>query len=91
MEDPEPFLQLNHAPDLPHFGKRFVYHGQSGILTFRIDVQDYTHDGHVILSGICIDGWETYETGHTKDCRGELLSIFVTESDYMRLTNAPIS
>lgn len=84
-------MQMNHAPDLPHFGKLFVYHGPSGILTFRIDVQEYTHDGHVMLSGICVDGSEAYETGYTKDCRGEFLSVFVTESDYMRLTNARIS
>lgn len=81
---------MNAAPDLPHLGKLFVYHGPSGVLTFRIDTQEFTHDGHVMLSGICVDGTEVYETGHTKDCRGESLFVFVTESQYMRLTNAAL-
>lgn len=80
----------NEAPDLPHFGKPFVYHGPSGVLTIRIDCQRYTHDGLVMLHGICLEGSEIYETGYTKDCRGELIGAFVTESQYMRLTNAPL-
>ncbi len=60
-----PLMQRNAAPDLPHFGKQFVCHGPSGILTFRIDLQQHTHDGLVMVGGICIDGSETYETGHT--------------------------
>jgi hypothetical protein len=93
MDEPDllPLMQANHAPDLPHFAKLFVHHGPSGVLTFRIDTQEYTHDGMVMLTGICVEGCETYaETGGTKDCRGQLLSIFVTESEYMRLTNAPL-
>ncbi|HWV00288.1 MAG TPA: hypothetical protein VN109_03915 [Devosia sp.] len=39
--EPDPHLSMNFAPDLPHFGKAFVYHGRAGILTFRIDMQDY--------------------------------------------------
>lgn len=91
MDDPDlqPFRQENRAPDLPHFGKLFVHHGPSGVLTFRIDTQGYTHDGMVMLTGSCVEGYEAYaETGRTKDCRGQLLSVFVTESEYMRLTNA---
>ncbi|CAN5472544.1 hypothetical protein BH10PSE14_BH10PSE14_27610 [soil metagenome] len=94
MDEPDlaPLMQANRAPDLPHFGKLFGYHGPSGILTFRIDTQEHTHDGLVMLTGICVDGAETYpETGRTKDCRGQLLSVFVTESEYMRLTNARLA
>ena len=86
-----PLMQRNAAPDLPHFGKQFVCHGPSGILTFRIDLQQHTHDGLVMVGGICIDGSETYETGHTRDRRGDFLTDFVTESEYMRLTNARMS
>ena len=88
--EPKPFLLLNQAPDLPHFGKHFECHAPSGILTFRIDLQDYTHDGLVIIGGTIIHGVETYETGHVKDCVGEQMTIFVTESQYMRLSNAPL-
>lgn len=87
---PEPHLSINFAPNLPHFGKAFVYHGRAGILTFRIDVQDLTHDGHVMLGGIVLNGTETFETGHIEDCTGEFLSVFVTESEYMRLSNGPL-
>jgi hypothetical protein len=82
---------MKATPDLPHLGKLFVHHGPSGIITFRIETQAFTHDGHVMLSGICVQGTEIYETGHTKDCRGEPISVFVTESQYMRLTNAALS
>lgn len=88
--EPAPLLQRNFAPDLPHFGKRFAAHGATGVLIFRIDVQDKTHDGHVIIGGTIIEGKETFPTGHVKDCRGEQLSLFVTESQYMRLSNAPL-
>ena len=81
---------MNNAPTLPHIGKLFVHHGPSGVITFRIDRQDWTHDGHVILTGECVEGTETYETGVTADCRGKPVSIFVTESQYMRLSNAPL-
>jgi hypothetical protein len=90
--DPAPFIQANRAPDLPHFGKSFVHHGPSGVLTFRIDTQDHADGGIILLTGICLEGTETYpETGWKKDCRGELLTLFVTESQYMRLTDAPLS
>lgn len=89
--EPEPLIQRNFAPELPHFGKHFVYHGQSGVLTFRIDVQDYTHDGHVIVGGTIIKGTETYPTGLKTDRKGEQFSAIVTESEYMRLSNAPLS
>lgn len=79
MDEPKPFLLKNDAPDLPRFGKHFVLHGPSGVLTFRIDMQSYAHDGLVMLNGVCLHGSETYETGYTKDCRGELISAFVTE------------
>ncbi|BBB10620.1 hypothetical protein [Sphingopyxis sp. EG6] len=88
--EPEPLIQLNFAPELPHFGKHFVYHGVSGVLTFRIDVQHHTHDGHVIVGGTILHGTETYPAGVKKDLRGEQLSVFVTESEYMRLSNAPL-
>lgn len=88
--EPEPLIQHNFAPELPHFGKHFVYHGQSGVLTFRIDVQDYTHDGHVIVGGTILEGTETYPTGLKKNLKGEQFSAFVTESEYMRLSNAPL-
>jgi hypothetical protein len=88
--DPPPFIQKNDAPDLPHFGKPFILHGPSGVITFRIDTQSYTHDGHVMLTGMGLAGSETYETGFVRECRGELISAFVTESQYMRLTNAPL-
>ena len=81
---------MNAASDLPHLGKLFVYHGPSGIITFRIETQAFTHDGHVMLSGIGVEGTEVYETGHTKDYRGERISVFVTESQYMRLSNAAL-
>ena len=88
-KEPDPHhLIKNFAPDLPHFGKTFVYHGRAGILTFRIDLQDYTHDGLVMLGGIILDGTERFETGYVEDCTGEFLTVFVTESEYMRLTNA---
>jgi hypothetical protein len=87
---PEPPLRVNLAPDLPHFGKAFVYHGRAGILTFRIDLQDLTHDGLVMLGGIILHGTETFETGYVEDCAGEFLTVFVTESEYMRLSNAPL-
>lgn len=90
MDEPAPFMVKNDAPDLPHFGKHFVLHGPSGVLTFRIDMQSYTHDGLVLLHGMGIRGSETFETGYVKECRGELISAFVTESQYMRLTNAPL-
>ena len=89
--EPEPLFQRNNAPDLPHFGKQFVYHGPSGVLTFRIDVQDYTHDGLVIAGGTILHGMETYPTGVTEGRTGEFLSVFVTESEYMRLSNAPLT
>lgn len=89
--EPAPFFQSNDAPDLPHFGKRFEHHGPSGILTFRIDTQRYAHDGLVMLSGMCIHGTETYETGHSKNIRGEMVSVWVTESQYMRLSNSPLT
>lgn len=88
--EPEPLIQRNFAPELPHFGKHFVYHGRSGVVTFRIDVQDYTHDGHVIVGGTVLHGIETYPTGMEKDLRGQQFSVFVTESEYMRLSNAPL-
>ncbi|MBR2172188.1 hypothetical protein [Sphingopyxis sp.] len=53
-------------------------------------MQSYTHDGLVLLHGMGIRGSETFETGYVKECRGELISAFVTESQYMRLTNAPL-
>lgn len=81
---------MNLAPDLPHFGKHFVYHGPSGVLTFRIDVQDYTHDGHVLIGGTIIHGTEVYPTGHVADSAGRQLSTIVTESEYMRLSNDPL-
>lgn len=93
MDAPEskPYLTLNNAPDLPHFGKHFELHGPSGILTFRIDVQDYTHDGLVMLGGVVLHGTESYsETGHSRDCAGMPVSAFVTESQYMRLSNGPL-
>lgn len=92
MSDPEPDrpFQCNFAPDLPHFGRHFAYHGPAGVLTFRIDVQNYTHDGLVIVGGIVVGGTETYPTGATRDLTGEYLSVFVTESEYMRLSNAPL-
>ena len=86
--EPDPYLRMNCAPDLPHFGKAFVYHGRAGILTFRIDTQAYTHDGLVRLGGIILHGTETFETGYVEDCTGEFLSVYVTESEYMRLSNA---
>lgn len=85
--EPEPHLSKNFAPDLPHFGKAFVYHGRAGVLTFRIDLQDYTHDGLVMLGGIILEGTEMFETGYVEDCIGEFLTVFVTESEYMRLCN----
>ena len=88
--EPEPLIQRNFAPELPHFGKHFVYHGQSGVLTFRIDVQDSTHDGHVIVGGTILHGIETYPTGVEKDLRGGQFSAFVTEREYMRLSNSPL-
>ncbi|BBD02264.1 MULTISPECIES: hypothetical protein [Sphingobium] len=88
--EPEPFILMNRAPDLPHFGKRFTFHGPSGVLVFRIDIQDYTHDGLVIVGGPVITGSETYETGHVEDCTGKPLTAFVTESQYMRLSNGPL-
>ena len=57
----------------------------------RIDVQDYTHDGHVIVGGTIIKGTETYPTGLKTDRKGEQFSAIVTESEYMRLSNAPLS
>ena len=81
---------MSAAPDLPHLGKLFVYHGPSGVISFRIERQDFTHDGHVILFGTCAEGIEVYETGHTKDRAGDPISAFVTESQYMRLTNAAL-
>ena len=87
----EPLFRRNFAPDLPHFGKQFVYHGPSGVLTFRIDIQDYTHDGMVIVGGTVLHGIETYPTGVIRDQTGEFLSVFVTESEYMRLSNAPLA
>jgi len=89
-DEPAPFYQRNDAPELPHFGKHFEYHGPSGVLTFRIDTQCYTHDGLVMLSGMCIHGEEVFETGYRKSGRGELLSVWVTESQYMRLSNGPL-
>ena len=88
--EPEPLIQRNFAPELPHFGKHFVYHGRSDVLTFRIDVQHYTHDGHVIVGGTILHETETYPNGVKKDLRGEQLSVFVTESEYMCLSNAPM-
>lgn len=89
--EPEPFFTMNNAPDLPHFGKRFELHGPSGVLVFRIDMQAYTHDGLVMLGGVVLHGTETYpETGHSCDCRGQPMSAFVTESQYMRLSNGPL-
>lgn len=52
--EPEPLIQRNNAPDLPHFGKHFVYYGPSGVLTFRIDTQSYTHDGLAMIGGMVI-------------------------------------
>ena len=89
--EPEPLIQRNNAPDLPHFGKHFVYHGPSGVLTFRIDTQSYTHDGLAMIGGMVIHGTETYPTGVVEDRAGEYISVFVTESEYMRLSNAPLS
>lgn len=88
--EPEPPFQRNLAPDLPHFGKHFVYHGPAGVLTFRIDIQNYTHDGLVMVGGSIVHGTETYPTGVVQDLKGEYLSVFVTESEYMRLSNAPL-
>ncbi|MHA6719691.1 hypothetical protein ACX40Y_09585 [Sphingomonas sp. RS6] len=81
---------MSNAPDLPHLNRHFAHHGPSGVLTVRIDRQAFTHDGLVMLSGVCVEGSETYETGYIKDCRGEQISVFVTESQYMRLSNAPL-
>jgi hypothetical protein len=86
--EPEPFFVMNNAPDLPHFGKRFELHGPSGVLVFRIDMQNYTHDGLVMIGGVVLHGTETYETGHSQDCTGQPMTAFVTESQYMRLSNA---
>jgi hypothetical protein len=88
---PEPPWRVNNAPDLPHFGKAYVYHGPSGILTFRIDMQRHSHDGFVMLSGTVLHGSETYETGLTQDQTGELISVWVTESQYMRLNNGALN
>ena len=88
--EPEPIFQRNLAPDLPHFGKHFRCHGPSGILTLRIDIQQYTHDGLVMIGGTVVRGTETYPTGVTQDQAGTHLSVFVTESQYMRLSNAPL-
>ena len=90
MTDPEPLLRGNFAPDLPHFGRHFTCHGSSGVLTFRIDIQDRTHDGLVIVGGTITHGAETYPTGIAADRTGEQLCIIVTESQYMRLSNAPL-
>jgi len=90
VPEPEPLLRMNLAPDLPHFGKHFIYHGRSGVLTFRIDVQDHTHDGHVLIGGTILHGTESYPTGHVADSAGRQLSVIVTESEYMRLSNDPL-
>jgi hypothetical protein len=90
VPEPGPLLRMNLAPDLPHFGKHFVYHGPSGVLTFRIDVQDHTYDGHVLIGGTIVHGTEDYPTGHVADSAGRQLSIIVTESEYMRLSNDPL-
>ena len=90
VSDPEPEpLQRYLAPDLPHFGKRFTCHGPSGVLTFRIDIQDRTHDGLVIVGGTIVHGAETYPTGVMEDRTGHQICIVITESEYMRLSNAP--
>jgi hypothetical protein len=88
--EPEPFFLMNRAPDLPHFGKHFAYHGPAGVLTFRIDIQDYSHDGVVMIGGPVIHGTESYETGDVQDCTGKPLTAFVTQSEYRRLSNAPL-
>ncbi|WP_342251441.1 hypothetical protein [Sphingomonas sp. OTU376] len=77
----------NHAPELPHFGKLFEYHGASGALMFRIDMQRPAAGDLVMLGGICEAGEERYPTGYVQDLRGERISVWVTESQYMRLTN----
>jgi hypothetical protein len=89
--EPEPFLRRNRAPDLPHFGKHFDYHGPSGVLTFRIDIQEYSEDGLVHLGGIVIRGEERFETGHIEDRAGKLITVTVTESQYMRLSNGALT
>ena len=85
--EPDPLVQMNFAPDLPHFGKPFDHHTPSGMWTFRIDVQDWTHDGLVLIGGIILRGSETFETGIVRDCAGQQVSMIVTESQYMRLSN----
>ncbi|TPG48060.1 hypothetical protein [Sphingomonas glacialis] len=86
-----PFTTLgNKAPNLPHFGKPFASHGPCGICTFNIEWQEYTLDGFVMLGGFILEGVETYETGHVQDMTGKMLSITITESDYMRLSNGPL-
>jgi hypothetical protein len=90
VDQPEPPFQRNDAPELPHFGKTYVYHGPGGVLTFRIDTQSFTHDGLVMMGGIVLHGAEVAETGHVTDVTGQYISVFITESQYMRLTNAPL-
>jgi hypothetical protein len=51
-------------------------------------MQNYTHDGLVMIGGVVLHGTETYETGHSQDCTGQPMTAFVTESQYMRLSNA---
>lgn len=88
--EPEPLVQMNFAPDLPHFGKHFDHHAPSGVRTFRIDVQDLTHDGLVLIGGTIIRGSENFQTGIVRDCTGQQISMIVTESEYMRLSNGPL-
>ena len=89
--EPEPLVQMNFAPDLPHFGKHFDHHAPSGLRTFRIDVQDWTHDGLILVGGTIIRGSQAFETGVINDCTGQQISMIVTESEYMRLSNGPLA
>lgn len=91
MSEPEPPTGSDLAPGLPHFGKRFEYHGPSGVLIFRIEMQRFAEGGLVIIGGTCIEGTESYETGKVKDMAGELITVWVSESDYMRLTNRRVA
>lgn len=62
------------------------------VLVFRIDMQAYTHNGLVMLGGVVLHGTETYsETGHSFHCTGQPMTAFVTESQYMRLSNHPLN
>lgn len=89
--DNEDFVyRRNAAPHLPHYGKAFVYHGPSGVLTLRIDMQTQIDGDHIVqIGGIVLEGMETYPTGHVQDLAGKFVGVWVTETDYMRLSNGP--